>query len=243
MICIIFTIFLLAMILIIRSFTFTFCLILQLLQSLKSLGQTGSASRKIQTVLKNHLANWHLSRKPRTVLKSPGQLAITRKDQDSLRKIGYHLEKSTQFWNCPKNWKIFGKSGLFWNRPENVNCYGKIQTVVKLSRKWMGNDLEKSGQFIRFFWYTAKKFPGSNATLLPRFLHLWLMKTARIVDGNLGKLHWWSNFCRDLNIHFGQDFEAYVWSRFWSYILIILCYDFNPLVRALFSPLLTLGHF
>ena len=42
----------------------------------------------------------------------------------------------------------------------------------------MENDLEKCGQFIRFFPLYAqkksgrtKKFPGSNATLLPRFIH------------------------------------------------------------------------
>ena len=68
--------------------------------------------------------------------------------------------------------KLSGKWEMIQKNP-----YG-FETVWK-----MGNDLEKSGQLVRFFCYTRKKIPGSNATLLPRFWHLWLLRLARIVDG------------------------------------------------------------
>ena len=83
MICFIFTIFFLAMILIIISFTFTFCPLLQLLQCFKSFGQTGFAFGII-----------------RIVLKSSRKLAMIRKNPDSfetVRKIGNHLENSRSF--------------------------------------------------------------------------------------------------------------------------------------------------
>ena len=97
--CIIFTIFFLAMILIIISFTFTFCPLLQLLQCFKSFGQTGFASGNI-----------------RTVLKSSGKLAMIRKNPDSfeiIRKIGNDLEKSGHFETVRKIDNHLEKSGHF----------------------------------------------------------------------------------------------------------------------------------
>ena len=71
--CIIFTIFLLAMILTIISFTFTLCPLLQLLQCFKSFGQTGFASGNIRIVLKSS-GKWQWSGKIRTFLKPSGNL-------------------------------------------------------------------------------------------------------------------------------------------------------------------------
>ena len=90
---IIFTIFFLAMILIIISFTFTFCPLLQLLQFFKSFGQTGFASGKIPTVLKS-------SGEIPTVLKSYRNLVIIWKTPHSfetVRKMGNDPEKKDGF--------------------------------------------------------------------------------------------------------------------------------------------------
>ena len=87
---------------------------------------------------------------------------------------GYHLhlEKSRHFWNHPENWqsswkiwtvlKSSGKLAVIWKNPDSFEIIRKI-----------GNHLEKSGSFWKY-WdsYTHKNFPGSNATLLPRFLCL-----------------------------------------------------------------------
>ena len=71
---------------------------------------------------------------------------------------------------------------MIWKNPDS------FETVQK-----MGNDLGKSGQFICFFsvtraktFRTRKNFPGSNASLLPRFLRLWL-QVVKDVDGDTEK--------------------------------------------------------
>ena len=67
----------------------------------------------------------------------------------------------------PGKWENYPeKSRHFWHRLDNGRWSGNIWTVVKLSGKWemiqknpygfetvwkMGNDLEKSGQLVRFF--------------------------------------------------------------------------------------------
>ena len=109
---------------------------------------------EIWTVLKSS-GKLAVTWKIRTVLKSSGKLALIWKNPDSfeiIRKIGCHLEKSGQFRNDPENWQ---SSGKIW--------------VV----------LNVLGQLTRFFsviraktFRTRKNFPGSNATLLPRFLGL-----------------------------------------------------------------------
>ena len=75
-----------------------------------------------------------------TVLKSSGKLAFIWENPDSfetIRKIGYHLEKSGSFWKC---WDSF-----------------KGVSVIRAK-----------------IFRTRKNFPCSNATLLPRFLRLWV---------------------------------------------------------------------
>ena len=89
--------------------------------------------------------------------------AVIWKNPDSFEKIlkiGSHLERSIQFRNHPENWQ----------------SSGKIRTVLKVL-----------GPFKRFFCYiraktfrTRKNFPGSNATLLPRFFCLCRVLPARV---------------------------------------------------------------
>ena len=40
------------------------------------------------------------------------------------------------------------------------------------------------GQFKGFFCYTRKNFPGSNATLLPKFLCLWIQELVSKVQNS-----------------------------------------------------------
>ena len=123
MICIIFTIFSLAIILIIISFTFTFCPLLQLLQC-------NASNHLVKLLLHletsrqfwNPLENRPWSGKIWTALKPSRKLAMIWKNLDSfetVQKIDDYLEKS----------------GQIWNRLENCQSSGKIWTVLKLSRK------------------------------------------------------------------------------------------------------------
>ena len=78
-------------------------------------------------------------------------------------------------------WKKFGQ---FWNRPENWQSSGKIRTVLKPSGKlaMIRKNPDRFGSIGRVeqvfsvvrakTFQTRKNFPGSNVTLLPRFLGL-----------------------------------------------------------------------
>ena len=66
--------------------------------------------------------------------------------------------------------KLSGKWEKIWKNLDNFDTIGKWEMIWKNPNSFetvqkMGNDLEKSGQIIRFFCYTRKKFPGSNATV------------------------------------------------------------------------------
>ena len=112
-------------------------------------------SGKIRTVLKSSrklAVTWNI----RTVLKSSGKLAVIWKNPDSfeiIRKIGCHLEKSGQFWNNLENWQSSGKIWVV------LNVLGQLTRYFSVIRAKT--------------FRTRKNFPGSNATLLPRFLGLW----------------------------------------------------------------------
>ena len=155
MICIIFTIFSLAIILIIISFTFTFCPLLQLLQC-------NASNHLVKLLLHletsrqfwNPLENRPWSGKIRTALKPSRKLAMIWKNLDSfetVQKIDDYLEKSGQFETVRKIDNHLEKSGQFWNHPKNWKSSGKIQIVLKVL-----------GQLKRFFCYTGKNFPDAQ---------------------------------------------------------------------------------
>ena len=113
----------------------------------------------------NHPENAQSSGKIRTVLKSSGKLA-------GIWKIRTVLNSSGKLADIWKIWTVLKWSG-------NWQSSGKIQTVLKPSGKLEIILENLDGQFKRFFSYiraktfrTRKNFPGSNATLLTRFLRL-----------------------------------------------------------------------
>ena len=63
-----------------------------------------------------------------------------------MRKIGNHLEKSAQFWNCPKNEKWSKKFGMVLKPSGKWEMIWKNLDSFETVRK-MGNDSEISGWF------------------------------------------------------------------------------------------------
>ena len=166
MICIIFTIFSLAIILIIISFAFTFCPLLQLLRC-------NASNHLVKLLLHletsrqfwNPLENRPWSGKIRTALKPSRKLAMIWKNLDSfetVQKIDDYLEKSGQFETVRK----------IDNHLEILDSFETFQKI--------GNHLENSRSFWKyldsltgFFLFSAQKLSGHDKTfrvaMLPCF--------------------------------------------------------------------------
>ena len=66
--------------------------------------------------------------------------------------------------------KLSGKWEKIWKNLDNFDTTGKWEMIWKNPNSFetvqkMGNDLEKSGQIIRFFCYTRKKFLDKPETI------------------------------------------------------------------------------